>query len=278
MNRRKAITVAAGTVAAGGAGLVTLTTAFKPDIDSNPDPERLPFGTSGTGYNYVPLIPQLAAELAYDSYPDGGCMYGICNSVIAQLADKIGEPYISFPLRMMKYGHGGMGGYGSTCGTLNGAGALIGMLVGEKKHQDQLIADLFHWYERTSFPIFVPPKPAFEHEPARSVSGSVLCHVSNTNWSATTGHRVNSKERKERCRRMTADVAARTVEILNSYFSNAYLAHMEDNATVSNCMTCHGNDGKLGNTSGRMTCTSCHEESIGHKIFSDAHYQLMSKE
>ncbi len=32
MNRRKAMTIAAGVIAGGGAGLLTLTNAFKPEI------------------------------------------------------------------------------------------------------------------------------------------------------------------------------------------------------------------------------------------------------
>jgi len=28
-------------------------------------------------------------------------------------------------------------------------------------------------------------------------------------------------------------------------------------------------------TAGKMDCHSCHDESLGHKVFSDVHYRLM---
>lgn len=276
MDRRKAIKIAAGVVAAGGVGTITLSTAFKPDIQAAVEPENIPTGSIASNWGYVPLDPKLTAELAYEIYPGGGCMYAVCNSVISQLADIVGEPFASFPAQMMRYGHGGIGGYGTTCGALNGAAALIGLFIGETNNQNYLIADLFLWYENTGFPVFIPATPAVDYTPPRSVSGSVLCHASTTKWGESSGHRIDSKERKERCRRLTADITARTVEILNNYFNNTFVANARDNETVRTCMTCHGNEGKLGNTNGHMTCTSCHPESLGHKVFGDVHYKLMS--
>jgi hypothetical protein len=178
---------------------------------------------------------------------------------------------------MMKYGHGGIGGYGSTCGSLNGAAALIGLVVKEKEIQNILITDLFQWYERMQLPVFTPEEPVFDYTPPASISGSILCHASTTKWGESAGFRIDSQERKERCRRLSADVAAHTVDILNRYFSNAFVKNTSDNVTTRNCMTCHGKEGKLGNTSGHMTCTSCHAESLGHRVFSDVHYKIMDK-
>jgi hypothetical protein len=277
MNRRNALRISAGAIAAGGAGVVALTTAFKPEIKAAAKPEDLTTGDALPDWKWVPLDPAETAKLAYSKFPEGSCMYGVFGSVISRLADKIGEPYISFPVRMMKYGHGGMGGYGSTCGTLNGAAALIGLLVGEKKNQDILMKDLFHWYEVTELPEFTPEVPIFDYTPTLSASGSVLCHASNTKWGESSGFRIDSHERKERCRRLTADVAAHTVDMLNRYFSNAYVMNTMDNESVRNCMTCHGKAGKLGDTNGSMTCTSCHTESLGHRVFADVHYRFMDK-
>jgi hypothetical protein len=275
MDRRNALKIAAGAVAAGGVGVVALTTAFKPETQDAAEPEKLATGNEVSNWTYVHLDPEETARIAYKIYPEGSCMYGIFSSVITQLADRIGEPYASFPIHMMKYGHGGIGGYGSTCGTINGAAALIGLFVEEKEIQNILITDLFRWYEETHFPVFKPDEPVLDYTPPTSVAGSTLCHVSNTKWGASAGLRIDSKERKERCRRMTADIAAHTVDILNSYFNNTYVSNTLDNETVRNCMTCHGKKGKLANTNGHMTCTSCHPESLGHRVFADAHYKLM---
>ena len=40
----------------------------------------------------------------------------------------------------------------------------------------------------------------------------------------------------------------------------------------------YGNGGKLANTGGKMNCTSCHTESVGHKIFANPHYKVMNEE
>lgn len=275
MNRRNALRIAAGAIAAGGAGTAVLATAFKPGIKAAPEAKTLPAGNPLPEWKYLPLDPEETARLAYDIYPEGSCMYSVFNSVVSQLAEKVGEPYASFPAHMMKYGHGGIGGYGTTCGTLNGAASLIGLVVEDKGVQNILISEIFQWYERSALPSYLPDNPEVELDAPASVSGSVLCHASNTNWVNTTGFRIDSKERKERCRRMTADLAAHTVSVLNAYYNSAFVAFAHDREEVRTCMTCHGQEGKLGNTSSGMTCSSCHDKSLGHKVFGDIHYKLM---
>jgi hypothetical protein len=178
---------------------------------------------------------------------------------------------------MMKYGHGGIGGFGTICGALNGAAALIGLLVAEKKNQDSLITGLFRWYEKTELPEFRPQTPILDFTPPASFCNSTLCHASTTNWAKAAGYALNSDERKERCRRLTGDVAAQITSDLNDYFNNTYMTNGHDDETVRKCMNCHGKEGKLGDTGGKMSCTSCHTESLGHRIFSDVHYKLMKK-
>ncbi len=277
MNRRKAMKVTAGILAGSGAGLFTLSQAS--GIKNQPDevPHKLDYSHPEGSWNYVPLDPAETAQRAYDFYSEGSCMYGTMKSVISQLAEKIGEPYASFPVHMFKYGHGGIGGYGSVCGTLNGAAALAGLLIAEKSVQDRMITDLFQWYEKEPFPAYKPARAVPGFEPAASVSGSVLCHASNTNWCNTTGFKAASAERKERCRRLTADVAMKITASLNDVMSNAYITGSHANESASTCLTCHGDDGKLKNVSVKMNCNSCHSESIGHHIFSDIHYKLMKE-
>jgi hypothetical protein len=277
MNRRKAIKIATGTLLAGTAGVATMTTAFKPEKAIIPSSKKVELDETETSWKYSRLDPALTSEQAYKNYNIGSCMYGVFSSIMAQLAIKIGEPYISFPVHMMKYGHGGIGGSGTICGTMNGAAAIMGLLIDNKKVRDALTADLFHWYESTAFPTYKPTAPTLDFTPETSVSKSVLCHASSTRWVKKTGYRIESDERKERCRRLTADVAAHTVEILNAYFDNTFITDYHENETTSNCMACHGSQGKLGNSSSKMNCTSCHDKSIGHKIFGDAHYKLMDK-
>ncbi|MBI9064069.1 MAG: cytochrome c3 family protein [Marinilabiliaceae bacterium] len=277
MDRRKVIKIAVGALAAGGAGVATLTNAFKTGVPPTAPAKKIDLDKTETNWTYSPLDPLSASELAYENYKVGSCMYGVSSSIIALLAEKIGEPYKSFPIHMMKYGHGGIGGTGTICGTLNGAAAVIGLLVDNKKVRDALTLDLFQWYENNAFPVFKPKNPVFDFIPPTSVSESVLCHASTTKWGKKTGYRIDSNQRKERCRRLTADVAAHTVEILNAYFENTFVPTQHDNEKVNDCMVCHGSQGKMGNTTGKMNCNTCHEKSLGHKIFGDIHYKMMKK-
>jgi cytochrome c553 len=204
-------------------------------------------------------------------------MYATVKSVISQLAEKIGEPYTSFPFHMFKYGHGGVGGYGSVCGALNGAAALIGLLISDRSIQDRMIVDIFQWYEKEPFPTYSPANPAFDFTPARSIPNSILCHASNTNWSNDTGFKVSSNERKERCRRLTGDVTQKVTTVLNEVHADKYMTNLHSDETITTCMSCHGKEGKVKNVSVQMSCTSCHSESVGHRIFSDLHYKLMKE-
>ncbi len=278
MDRRKAMKITAGAIIGGGAGLVTLTKAFQPEYQPPEEPKKLEYKNSDPSWHYYPVDPDITADLAYKYYDNGSCMHAVFKSVMSQLADKYGEPYASFPVHMMKYGHGGVGGFGTICGSLNGAAALIGLFVNVKAEQDSLITDLLRWYEDAELPEYIPQKAILDFTPQSTISNSTLCHASNSNWVKETGYKVNSDERKERCRRLTCDVAARVAKTLNEYSGNNYFTNNHHNETVSQCMTCHGDKGKLVNTSSKMSCNSCHTESAGHRIFADIHYKIMKQE
>ncbi len=276
MDRRKAMKVAAGAFAGTGIGIFTLSTAFKPEKQAKVEPSKIDYNESTeTSWNYVPLDPAVTAQLAYTFYSEGSCMYATVKSIVSQLSEQIGEPFTTFPTHLFKYGHGGVGGYGTICGTLNGAAALIGLLVSDKNIQNKMIADIFRWYEQEPLPSFSPQNAKFEYVPVKSVSNSVLCHASNTNWCKTAGFKVDSKERKERCSRMTSDVAYKVTAALNDLYNNTYVADTISNDDASNCLACHGSEGKVNNASVQMNCTSCHPKSLGHRIFADVHYKIM---
>ncbi|TKG97333.1 Tat pathway signal protein [Puteibacter caeruleilacunae] len=277
MRRRNAIKLAAGAFIGGGACVTAMTTAFKTEAQAATPPKKIDFKESKTVWQYHKLNPKKVAKIAYEGYDVGSCMFGVFESIMAELGEQYGEPYASFPSQMMKYGHSGVGGSGTICGTLNGAGAIIGLFVEDKKIQDALMGELFYWYENTEFPIYKPAKPVMDFTPPTSVAHSILCHASTTLWGKASGFRIKSKERKERCRCLTADVAKKTAVLLNKYINNEFVANEHDNETVRGCMTCHGEEGKLGNTAGKMTCTSCHTPSAAHKVFGDAHYKFMDK-
>lgn len=211
-------------------------------------------------WEYRPVDSAEAAKHAYRIYPDGGCMYAVVGSVIGQLADRHGEPFASFPVEMMRYGAGGVGGFGSLCGVVNGAAALIGLFHREKAKElrEAMIAEFCSWYETTALPSFVPEKPQWADEAVPSVAGSLLCHVSVAKWQKASGFEAFSTEKKERCRRLAADGAAQIVELLNRRCTDAKCEFAPVKAEVKACIDCHG-PRELGDAMGKMQCSVCHD-------------------
>jgi hypothetical protein len=209
-------------------------------------------------WKYAELDPDMAAHRAYHDWDKAYCMYATFAPAISQLADKYGQPYRSFPVEMMRYGAGGVAGWSSLCGTVNGSAALMSLFVKKEEQLQQLVDELFLWYQQTELPLYVPPKPALDIDIAKSVSNSVLCHVSLTRWCKVSGHKTFSKPRNERCKRLSADTAKKTVEILNAHFASRFSAARKHNEKTQQCRSCHAKGSELENTLGKMSCTACH--------------------
>jgi hypothetical protein len=209
-------------------------------------------------WTYHPLDSKVAAAKAYDGYKQGACMYAVTAGVIEPLAEAHGEPYRSFPLPMMRYGHGGVGGWGGTCGAVNGASAMIGLFVSDAAHRDAMIRQLSQWYEGAELPQFLPAD-ATGPSMATSCAGSVLCHASVSKWCAAAKQPIDHPLRKERCRRLSADLAGKVIQLLNEYFATHQAPVFKPSAVIAGCIECHGAGGEQSNISGTMSCVSCHD-------------------
>jgi hypothetical protein len=197
-------------------------------------------------------------------------MYGSTSALLTALVDKIGHPYTQIPRDMMRYGSGGIAGWGTVCGSLNGACAITTLVAG--KGYGKLVNELMAWYTMTPFPSDIANQYAQNHEYlvekyktdavlSTTVSESALCHVSVNTWCRTTGHASGSKERAERCARLTGDVAAKTAELLNAFALGTFVASDFEQAE---CTGCHimGENYEAGQfIIGKGTnCTDCHGE------------------
>ncbi len=230
-----------------GAGATgALTGSLSPALAVPPPQPPLP-------WPYAPLEPRAVAERAYWAYFDGHCMYSVFAGIVGELAARRGYPFQNFPLELMKYGAGGVAGWGTLCGTLNGAAAAAYLVSGDP---EPVIDEVFGWYSAEALPDFVPeesPKPL-----PTSVSRSPLCHVSVAEWCKVSGLGAYSAERNERCARLAAATARYTAETLNRQHGGTLRILHPAPEEVRRCRSCHERGGEVANVRGRMDCGACH--------------------
>ncbi|KKM09911.1 hypothetical protein SY88_16215 [Clostridiales bacterium PH28_bin88] len=206
---------------------------------------------------YKKLDPEVVAQKGYDGYYKGACCYGAFNAIVSELAKVVGFPYTMMPTDMFRYGEGGIAGWSTICGALNGACAAINLVVGEKDVM-KLVDELMGWYTTYQFPNFKPVTPKVDKELVTNAAGSTLCHVSVTNWCKVSGYGAKSPERSERCGRLTGDVVKYAVQLLNDYTDGKFAASYLPPASIGECMGCHG-DKAMNNTRGKQDCVQCHD-------------------
>jgi hypothetical protein len=148
----------------------------------------------------------------------------------------------SFPFHMMRYGHGGIGAAGSTCGAFNGGAAVIGLFVHDAVPRDAMIRELAVFYESKALPKYKPKDDKFPS--MESVApGSLLCHVSSSRWRTKADAPMFGPRRVERCKRLSADVASKTAELLNRYHADKSCTFTGIHEPTKTCFECHGPGG-----------------------------------
>jgi hypothetical protein len=239
----------------GAAGLAVLAAAR----DASAASATVPAGSLSTlPWPYQPLDPEITAERAFQSYSKGHCMYGSFEAIVGQVAEKLGAPYTGFPFAMFAYGAGGVHGWATLCGALNGAAAAFQLLSTEPA---KLTDALFAWYERAALPDFSPRAAKFPT--VRVAAGSPLCHASISAWCHGSGKRSYSAERKERCGALTASVARKAILLLADQQGGSLAPTLSESATA--CGQCHEKGGSLENTRTKMDCRGCHDLARDHE-------------
>jgi Putative redox-active protein (C_GCAxxG_C_C) len=227
---------------------------------------------------YKTLDVEEVRKRGYVGYYEGECGYGTFSALIGSLADKVGYPYTVIPPQMTEWAKGGGEGYTATCGAIVGASCAVNM-VAPQKIADKIVAEIFEWYEKTPFPSDIANQMAhrrqFPVEKYKStlifpqvITKSPLCHISVTQWCKEAGYASGSKERSERCARLTSDVAVFTASRLNDYFAtHAFKKEYAMAAATQKCRSCHAK-GKAfetgGWTRGKMECDGCHHMRPDH--------------
>jgi hypothetical protein len=214
------------------------------------------------------MDPRTVADIAYAGYSGyggmKGCAYGVFDAIVGQMKLLSGDGvFDGIPTEMSGYGKGGIVGWGHLCGALNGAYAAINLVVEDFNDITNVISEVMCWYSQEALPVHEPDNPS--HSTAyipRTVADSGLCHASVTNWCRQSGFTVNSPERSERCARLAADVAAKAVELLNSFYDPAEPGierQYFESPVVEECGTCHGKQA-MDDVNTTMDCLGCHDK------------------
>jgi hypothetical protein len=84
--------------------------------------------------------------------------------------------------------------------------------------------------------------------------------MSVTNWCYASGFEEAAVQRRERCARLTGDVAAKAAELLNAELAGSFVSEYAFPSADSSCMACHAPDTplELTLTNGKMDCDLCH--------------------
>ncbi|OGR01110.1 MAG: chain A iron centre cytochrome C protein [Deltaproteobacteria bacterium RIFOXYD12_FULL_55_16] len=242
---RRQIMIGAGAMAAGAAvahfgGLLTAAQAKGGSTETWPWP-------------YVKLDPATTAQIAYEEWYRVFCGAAVINSVFAQLREKVGEPYKSFPADAFVFLEGGQVGWGTVCGSPLGANIVANCIIGPRIAGDtaghQITDEIMQWYSEAAMPVFMPKNPKITTELVKTTSNSPLCHISVGKWMKAANKPIGSAERKDRCARVAASTAFHLVELLNDWKDGKYVAKathapVKDFGITSqmNCMECHGSN------------------------------------
>jgi len=283
-----------GVLAVSGSSLFGLpkVALASPRTVSQSRPEEAPL----IPWEYVELDPEYVRKLGHLGYYCFECSGGSFWAIIWALREKVGYPYTLVPIPSkeevlqaveekkhiqvpMQFGFGGGVAWGNLCGALNGSAAAVTM-VSEWEHAQDIIKRLFRWYETALLPSgtsneyavrheFFVPKYKSDKALPQNESGSVLCHLSVAKWCVKSGYASGSKERSERCARVTGDVAARAVEFLNANMRGELdtIAIFKFSNATAECRTCHykGENYEEGQFSrGMMACETCHKDIRPH--------------
>ena len=213
INRRSAL--------AGGLGLAFAGfTAL--EADSAEAQERRARQEREDVWKYVEMDPARVAELTYDSYHPWGCTYAVIKGGLkayVEVCPEMAETVKAFPILAMRAGKTGFGAQESLCGTLNGAGMFMGLFVPDYADLCAMIVKLSEYYQSSPQPVFVPKDDKHPNF-VKTISPSMMCKESKGFWLAQDPSEEHKKLRSERCMRLSASMMAKTVELLNEYFSS----------------------------------------------------------
>lgn len=190
--------------------------------------------TYSTGYEYVKLDPKEVGQITYENYFKRWCASSVIAGFAEQLKIKAGGQWKEFPIDAMRWAHVGMAGWGSLCGTLTGAGIIVGLVTDEIDVAEAMANDLAFYYSETKMPNFQPKNFIKAEIHDKTIAGTPICRISVGRWMSVSGAGFLTDERTERCARMAADVAMETAHMLNAWKDGNFVARHHPLKNVAN--------------------------------------------
>ena len=189
----------------GGAALLGSVPFAGAMAESQPEAPAHPFP-------YAELDLDEVERIAYEGYFENGCCYGVAKGLLAELSKKFGFPYTMIPAEMFANGKEGYTA-GTLCGALGGAAGVIGLCCAPDDAR-AITKELFAWYTSTPLPIYQPEGDA----PVQTISTTVNCVDSVSNFMTEAEVERADPIRKRRCGGVSGDVARKTAELLNIHY------------------------------------------------------------
>ena len=189
----------------GGAALLGSVPFAGAMAESQPEAPAHPFP-------YAELDLDEVERIAYEGYFENGCCYGVAKGLLTELSKKVGFPYTMIPPEMFANGKEGYTA-GTLCGALGGAAGIIGLCCAPDDAR-AITKELFAWYTSTPLPIYQPEGDA----PVQTISTTVNCVDSVSNFMTAADVERADPIRKRRCGGVSGDVARKTAELLNIHY------------------------------------------------------------
>lgn len=171
-------------------------------------------------WKYIKLDPQKAGQQAYDCYKDGGCLYAAFKGALLTFAKEdpsSAAAVNAIPYAAFRCGKGGFGRLKELCGAVGGSLMFMSCFVEDFKVLTALAEKLGKFASETELPTFIPEKD--EHPNFLKVkAGGLTCRSMGSAWMKA----ATPEQKKivlERCKRHTASILAKAVELLNEQFA-----------------------------------------------------------
>jgi len=261
---RRSMLAGSAVLLAGGA-MGGVVAAYAASATATPEASA---GAPPLPWKWVTLDPLEAGRRAYRYYFDkGGCGSGSYLGLLSLLREKVGHPWTTLPDFMMWHAAAGYGGHGTLCGALGGASLIINLVAYGEKNEiaRQMIDRLFYKYADLDFPTDRFDDISAIPKQVKVKAMSPLCHTSVSKWTLAAGAKVTSKEKKERCAKVTGEVVYIVTSHLNEYFAGKWTPPVwTPSKQIEHCVRCHGPDDMahskdgMNHQQGHMECLLCH--------------------